>query len=57
VSACLNGEYSLNDLCIGVPCRLGKGGIEKVIELELSEEEKASFSKSAQAIKTLNSIL
>lgn len=57
VSACLNGEYSLNDLCIGVPCRLGRGGIEKVIELELSEEEKAAFSKSAQAIKTLNNIL
>lgn len=57
VSACLNGEYALDDLCIGVPCRLGKAGIEKVVELELSEEEKSAFSESAQAIKSLNKIL
>lgn len=43
----LNGEYGINDTCIGVPCRLGKDGIEKVIELELSQEEKSRFNKSA----------
>ena len=56
-SAYLEGEYSLNDICIGVPCRLGRGGIEKVIELDLSEEEKEAFLKSARAIKSLNNIL
>lgn len=56
-SAYLEGEYSLNDICIGVPCVLGRNGIEKVIELDLSEEEKKAFLKSAQAIKGLNNIL
>ena len=39
VCACLNGEYGLNDICIGVPCRLGRQGIEKIIELDLNKEE------------------
>lgn len=51
VSAYLNGEYALKDVCIGVPCRLGKGGIEKIIELDLNQEEKNIFSESAQALK------
>lgn len=42
----LNGEYGIKDTCIGVPCRLGKYGIEKVIELDLSQEEKARLIKS-----------
>jgi len=57
VSAYLEGEYSLKDVCVGVPCSLGKGGIEKVVELDLSEEEKSSFLKSAEAIRNINSIL
>jgi malate dehydrogenase len=56
-SAYLEGEYSLKDICIGVPCSLGKSGIEKVIEMDLSEEEKKSFLKSAEAIRNTNSIL
>lgn len=43
----LNGQYSIKDSCIGVPCRLGKDGIEQVIELDLSPEELARLSKSA----------
>ncbi len=46
----LNGEYGIKDTCIGVPCRLGKDGIEKVVELELSQEEKEGLSKSAESI-------
>ncbi len=42
----LNGEYGVKDTCIGVPCRIGKHGIEKVIELDLSQEEKARLIKS-----------
>jgi len=51
VCAHLNGEYGLRDICIGVPCRLGKVGIEKVIELDLNREEKEAFIKSADAIR------
>lgn len=51
VSAYLDGEYGLRDLCIGLPCCLGKKGIEKIIELELSGEEKAAFIKAAEGIR------
>jgi malate dehydrogenase len=50
LSSYLNGEYGIKDTCIGVPCRLGKNGIEKVIELELSREEKAKLHKSAALV-------
>ena len=46
----LNGEYGIKDTCIGVPCRLGKDGIEKVIELEISQEEKVKLNKSAMLV-------
>jgi len=46
----LNGEYGIKDSCIGVPCRLGKNGIEQVIELDLSPEEKSRLIKSAQLV-------
>jgi len=51
VSAYLTGEYGLKDICMGVPCVLGKKGIEKIIEMDLSGEEAAAFKKSAAAIK------
>ena len=51
ICAYLNGEYGLSDLCIGVPCILGKSGIEKIAELQLSAEEKAIFGKCAEEIK------
>ena len=57
VSAYLEGEYGLKDLYIGVPCKIGKSGIEKIVELELSKEEKESLSKSSEAIKGLNKLL
>lgn len=51
VSAYLNGEYGLKDVCIGVPCRLGRAGIEKIVELDLDREEKAAFIQSAAKLK------
>ena len=51
VSTYLNGEYGLKDLCIGLPCCLGRNGIEKIIELELNDKEKSDFLKSAEAIR------
>ena len=56
-SALLEGEYGEKDLCIGVPCVLGKNGIEKIVELKLNEEEKAAFAKSAQAVHNTNAAL
>lgn len=56
-SALLEGEYGEKDLCIGVPCILGKNGIEKIVELNLDEEEKALFAKSAQAVHKTNAAL
>lgn len=53
VSAYLNGEYGVKDVCMGVPCRLGKEGIEKIIELDLNQEEKERFNASAQALSQL----
>jgi malate dehydrogenase len=49
----LQGEYGLRDLFVGVPCLLGSKGMERVIELELSEDEKAELSKSADAVREL----
>jgi len=51
ISAYLDGEYGINDICIGVPCRLGKGGVEKVVELDLNKEEKSFFIKTAESIR------
>lgn len=56
-SALLDGEYGEKDLCIGVLCQLGKGGIEKIIELDLDMEEKHLFHKSAEAVKATNAAL
>lgn len=51
VSAHLDGEYGLHDIYIGVPCKIGKSGIEKIVELDLSEEERCALQNGAQAIK------
>jgi malate dehydrogenase len=51
VSTYLQGEYGFSDLSIGVPCVLGKNGIEKILELKLDPEAKTAFEKSASIIK------
>ena len=56
-SALLDGEYGEKDLCIGVPCILGRNGIEKIVEFDLNEEEKALFHKSAEAVHNTNAAL
>jgi len=53
VSAYLNGEYGLKDICIGVPCLLGRTGIEKIVELDLNKKEKESLLNSAESIRKL----
>jgi len=46
----LSGQYGIKDSCIGVPCRLGKNGIEQVIELNLSQDEITKLEKSANLV-------
>ena len=56
-SVLLDGEYGLSDLCIGVPVILGKNGIEKIVEISLSDAEKAKMTESAAGVKTTNGLL
>ena len=56
-SALLEGEYGEKDLCIGVPCILGRNGIEKIVEFDLNDEEKELFAKSAAAVHNTNAAL
>lgn len=53
----LEGEYGQQDICIGVPAVIGRGGVEKVLEVPLSTPEKVAFEKSAQAVRTTNGVL
>ncbi|GAA0731853.1 malate dehydrogenase [Aquimarina litoralis] len=56
-SALLEGEYGLNDLCIGAPVVLGRNGIEKIVEIELNDAEKAKLAESAEGVKKTNGLL
>jgi len=50
-------EYGLTDLCIGVPVILGKNGIEKIVEIQLSDAEKAHMKASAEGVSKTNELL
>jgi malate dehydrogenase len=50
-AAWLQGEYGMKDLFLGVPCKLGRKGLEKVIEVELTADERAALEKSAEAVR------
>lgn len=56
-SCLLEGEYDLNDICIGVPALIGKNGVESIVEIELSQEEKAELTSSADAVRKTNGLL
>ena len=53
----LNGEYGQKDICLGVPVVIGKNGWEKIVDYKLNSEEQASFNKSAEAVRSMNSVL
>jgi malate dehydrogenase len=48
----LEGEYGLHDVCVGVPVKLGKNGVEQILEIELSDSEKALLKKSADDVQS-----
>ena len=56
-SVFLEGEYGLNNLCIGVPVILGSNGIEKIIDIKLTESDKAHLKSSADGVKKTNELL
>ncbi len=56
-SALLEGEYGLDDISIGVPCIIGKNGIESIVELDLTEAEKEKLITSAEAVRNTNGLL
>ena len=53
-SVLLDGEYNQDDICIGVPCIIGKNGCEKIINLDLNDQEMMKFSESAEAVRRMN---
>ena len=52
-AAYLQGEYGIKDLYLGVPCKIGKGGLEQIIEVELTKDEQAALEKSADSVKEI----
>lgn len=56
-SVMLEGEYGQTDICIGVPCIIGKNGIEEIIKINLNDSEKTLFAKSADAVRSMNDAL
>ncbi|HVF81882.1 MAG TPA: malate dehydrogenase [Flavisolibacter sp.] len=53
----LNGEYGQSDICLGVPVTIGKNGWEKIVDYKLNDEEQSLFSKSADAVRSMNEVL
>ncbi|AJR03680.1 malate dehydrogenase [Siansivirga zeaxanthinifaciens] len=56
-SVLLEGEYDLNDICLGVPVILGKNGIEEIVNIPLNDAEKANMQESADAVRKVNEML
>lgn len=56
-SCFLEGEYGQEDICIGVPAIIGRKGIEEIVEVELTRDEKNKFAASAEAVRKTNAVL
>jgi malate dehydrogenase len=52
-AACLNGEYGVKDLYVGVPAVIGSKGVERIVEIQLNGAERSMFDKSAEAVASL----
>jgi malate dehydrogenase len=53
----LDGEYGMSGVYLGVPVKLGRGGVEQIVEIELTAEEKAALGRSADSVRELFRIL
>ena len=56
-SVSLDGEYGQSDICLGVPVVIGRNGWEKIVDYKLNEQEQETFSKSADAVRSMNDVL
>ena len=56
-AAWLEGEYGLSGLFLGVPCKLGRNGLEKILEIDLTDDERAALERSAQAVREPMSVI
>jgi len=56
-SVMLEGEYGLEDICIGVPCIIGSNGVESIVDVKLNEKEKKQMSDSRDKVRTMNAAL
>ncbi|MGO4772944.1 malate dehydrogenase [Flavobacterium sp. W22_SRS_FK3] len=56
-SVFVDGEYGQKDICIGVPCIIGKNGVEQILDIQLNDNESALFAKSADAVRSMNDAL
>jgi malate dehydrogenase len=55
--AYLEGEYGINGLCVGVPVKLGAGGMEQIIQISLTEDERAALNASAASVQELVDVM
>jgi len=53
----LEGEYQQEDICIGVPCIIGKNGLESIVDIQLNAQEQEKFNQSATAVRSMNEAL
>jgi malate dehydrogenase len=56
-SAWLQGEFGLRDVFCGVPCKLGRSGLERIIEVTLTESEREELHKSAEAVRSTQALV
>jgi len=56
-SVLLEGEYGLEDICIGVPCIIGAAGVEAIVDVKLNEQEKQQLNESADKVRAMNATL
>ncbi len=56
-SVLLEGEYGQSDICIGVPCIIGRNGVEQILDIKLDDSEKEKFAKSVDAVRNMNADL
>jgi len=56
-SVSLDGEYGQSDICLGVPVVIGRNGWEKIVDYKLNDQEQQTFSKSADAVRSMNEVL
>jgi malate dehydrogenase len=56
-TALLQGEYGIDDLYMGVPVKLGAGGVEEIVELDLTDDERSALAESAAAVREVVAVL